>query len=310
MLTDPQERTIVSSLGWADAGALWILDVGTSQVHSVVLADAKYLSLHDGDAGHFAVVHHYDDHRLAVTAHSFAKPDEVLSRCAISGDSRRIEGPLSPWSHLPRHYVAYLVQPAWSDFALVTVNASEGLTLQTFDWYDDSYDKGYQGVIGSAEIPSSKLILVSVQRSSTVILYDPEARRKVGDFALSGGYGNPKLHFRSPTELWADDYDTIVKVEPGTWRVLQIRKMQGAAAGTAQFIGQFAFDVNGTVCAVARPFSGDIVGLDPKSLKTRYRTKVGSQPLEVSVLRDGRVFARDWKTGNLLSGELSRSWFA
>jgi hypothetical protein len=88
------------------------------------------------------------------------------------------------------------------------------------------------------------------------------------------------------------------------------RKLQEAASGTAQFIGAFAFDEAETLCAIARPFSGDIVGIDPDTLRTKYRAKVGSQPLEVALLRDRRVFARDWKTGNLLTAELSRAWFA
>lgn len=310
MLTDPAERFVVSSLGWVDGSALWVLDVRSSQARLAQIGDAKYLSLHRGRAGHFAVVHHYDGDRLVITAHSFEMPSDVLSRVIISGESRRFEGPLAPWSNVPRFYVAYLVQPAWSDFALVSVSREEA-TLQTFEWFDDSYDKGYQGVVGVTEIPNSGHLLVSVQRSSKVILYDPVARQKRGEVVLSGGHGNTRLFFRSRVaELWADDYDTLVKVEPTTWRMERSRKLQDAASGTAQFIGQFTFNAAEDLCAVARPFSGDIVGIDPDTLRTKYQAKVGSQPLEVALLRDRRVLARDWKTGNLLTGELSRAWFA
>lgn len=310
MLTDPAERFVVSSLGWVDGGALWILDVRSSQARVSEIGDAKYLSLHRGSAGHFAVAHHYDGDRLVITAHSFDAPSAVLSRVIISGESRRFEGPFEPWSNVPRFYVAYLVQPAWSDFALVCIDREEP-TLQTFDWFDDSYDKGYQGVIGVTEIPNSGQLLVSVQRSSKVVLYDPVTRQKRGEVLLSGGHGNPALFFRTQVaELWADDYDTVVKVEPNTWRVVQSRRLQKAASGAAQFIGQYSFDGAESLCAVARPFSGDIVGIDPGTLRTKYRAKVGSQPLEVALLHDRRVFARDWKTGNLLAAELVRAWFA
>lgn len=310
MLTDPSERFVVSSLGWVDGGALWIHDLRSSQTRLAQIGEAKYLSLHGGSGGHFAVVHHYDGDRLAITAHSFDEPSAVLARAVISGESRRFEGLSAPWSSVPRFYVAYLVQAAWSDFALVSIGREEP-TLQTFDWFDDSYDKGYQGVVGVTEIPNSGEILVSVQRSSRVILYDPVARQKRGEVVLSGGHGNPTLFFRQrAAELWADDYDTLVKVDPTTWRVERSRKLQEAAAGTGQFIGQFSFDATETLCAVARPFSGDIVGIDPYTLRTTYRAKVGSQPLEVAVLGDRRVFARDWKTGNLLAAELSRARFA
>jgi len=311
VLADPEERTVVSSLGWVDGGTIWVLDVATGRTRSLRVGDAKYLSLHAGRSGHFAAVHHYDADRLVITAHSFSQPDEVLSRCIVSQDDRGIEGSPSPWQHLPRHYVAYLVQPAWSEFALVTVDTSGAVTLQTFEWYDDSYDKGYQGIVGVTEIPDSKLVLVSVQRSSKPILYDPDARRKVGELVLSESHGNPSLYFRrAQSELWAEDYDTLLRVEPGSWRILQSRKLQEAAAGPAQFIGQFTFNSDESICAVARPFSGDVIGLNPKNLRTKYRAKLGRQPLEVALLRDRRVFARDWKSGDLLQGSLRRVWAA
>jgi hypothetical protein len=139
------------------------------------------------------------------------------------------------------------------------------------------------------------------------VIYDPETRRKVGEIALSGNLGNPRLYFRrTARELWADDYDTIVKLDFETWRVLKSRKVQHASPGTAQFIGQFAFDVDERTCAVARPFSGEVVGLDPRTLDVCYRVELPKQPLEVAVLRDLRIFARDWKTGDFSTGTLRR----
>ncbi len=311
MLADSEDRTIVSSLGWIDGGAIWILETETGRTRLVDLGGAKYLSLHRGSANHFSAVHHYDADRLVITAHHFDRPDEILSRCVVSQGSREVDGPESPWEHVPRHYVAYLEQPAWSEFALVKIEPTGNVSLQTFDWYDDSYDKGYQGIVGVTEIPGSHLLLVSVQRSSKPIVYDPESQCKVGEVVLSDGHGNPRLFFRrNRSELWADDYDTIVKLEPESWRILKTRKLQKAQSGTAQFIGEFGFNRDESICAIARPFSGDIVGLDPRSLRVRYRAKLGGQPIEVSLLNDRQVFARDWKTGDLLHGSLRRAWAA
>jgi hypothetical protein len=251
------------------------------------------LARHAGRAGHFAAVHHFDGDRLEITAHRCSEPGEVLCRCTIARGTGRIEGPPSPWEHLPRHYVTYFVRPAWSDFALVTVNTHEAISIQTFDWYDESYDKDYQGIVGVTEVPGSNLVLVSVQRSSKPILYDPDSRCKVGELALAGHLGNPRHYFRHrEPELWADDYDTLLKIELGTWRVLRSRRVQRAAAGTGQFIGQWAFDRDESLCAVARPYSGDVIGLSPNRLGTKYRAKLERQPFEVALLRDLRVRAR------------------
>jgi len=309
VIIDPHERTIVSSLGWIDGGALWVLDVRSNRHRTVRIGDAEHLSLHRGTGDLFAVVHHFDADRVEITGHSFAEPHEVISRCIISGTARRIEGDTTVWSSLPRHYVAYLVQPAWSEFALITVEP-DNLSLQTFEWYNDTYDKGYQGIVGVVEVPDSHLTLVSVQRNSEPVIYDPVARRKIGQIALAGNHGNPTLYFRrTERELWADDYDTILKLAPQSWRVMKSRKFQEAAGAMSQFIGQFSFDTAESVCAVARPFSGDVVGLDPRTLRIRYRAKVGKQPLAVAVTRDLRVFARDWDTGDTLHGKFRRVWF-
>jgi hypothetical protein len=311
VLTDPLERIVVSSLGWVDGGEIWILDAATGRVSFARLGDAKYLSLHAGRSGFFAAVHHHGSARLEITAHSFSDPQEILSRCSVSRTQRQIVGSLAPWKHLPRHYVAHLAQPAWSDYALVTICPSEGVTLQTFEWYGDSYDKVTQGIAGVAEIPDSHLVLISVQRSSKLIVYDPDSRCKIREIGLAERGGNPAVLFRrAARELWASDYDTLVKIHADSERTLASHKLQESAPGTAQFIGQFAFDADESICAVARPFSGDVLGLDPKSLRAKHRVALGRQPFEIALLQDGRVFARDWKSGDLLQGTLRRAWLA
>jgi hypothetical protein len=303
VIADPEERTIVSSMGWVDRGALLSIDVRSGRIRVAEIGNAKYLSLHRGSGVFFAALHHFAADRIEITAHAFDNSAAVLSRRIVTADSCRLEGDTAVWDNLPRHFVAYLAQPPWSDYTLVRVGPGDKISLQKFEWYDHRYDKDYQGLVGVTEIPGSHLVIVSVQRDSNLVIYDPLAERKVGSLHLSGNQGNPDLFFRhTAAELWAVDYDTVLKLVPGPWRIAKQRKLQGAMKGGAQFIGQFNFDADEKVCAVARPFSGDIVGLDPDTLKIRYRAELGKQPFEVAVLRDLRVFARDWKTGDLLTG--------
>lgn len=304
MIVDPLERTIISSMGWVDRGTLWSMDARTERIRVVPIGNAKYVSLVRGSGLFFAAVHHFDADRVEITAHTFDDLDLVLSRCTVTADTRRIDGDLAVWSELPRYYVAYLAQPPWSDYTLVGVGPGDHVSLQRFEWYDERYDKDYQGIVGVAAIPGSHLVIVSVQRDSNPVIYDPELGRKVGALALSGNHGNPTLYFRRfAPELWADDYDTVLKLVPDPWRIAKQRKLQPAAPGAAQFIGQFSFDPDEKVCAVARPFSGDAVGLDSDTLRIKYQVYLGKQPLEVAVLRDLGVFARDWKTGDALKGK-------
>jgi hypothetical protein len=158
------------------------------------------------------------------------------------------------------------------------------------------------------EVPGERLLIVSVQRDSRPILYDPVAQSKVGALNLCGRRGNPRVYFRrNARELWADDYDTLVKIEPGTWRVLDSLLLQDAGPGAGQFIGAFSFNRDETLCTVARPFSGDVIGLDPQAFSTTLQCKLSGQPLEAVALPDRSVVARDWKSGGLLRGDLKRA---
>jgi hypothetical protein len=308
MLTNTAETFVISHLGWVDGGGLWTFRVGEQRARRVALGNAKYLTLHAGTDDHFSVVHRDEGSRVEITVHHFGDLGAPLGRAAVEAGSSTVSGATSIWSHVPTNYTAYYRGPFWSDYALVRVDPIKGsVSLQPFDWYNDEYDKGYQGIIGVTEIPGDSLLLISVQRDSRLVLYDPIAQAKRGLVELAARGGNPSLFFRSrANELWAVDYDTIVKVDPPSWRVLSARRLQGDSLGTNQFIGDIWFNRDETMCVVARPFSGDVIAIDLDNLKTRLRCKIGQQPLQAAVLEDGAVVARDWKTGELLQGQLRK----
>ena len=310
MIADSKRTIAVSSLGWVDHGALWVYRHDGETIDSAPLSDAKYLSLHAGRNDCFAVVHHYEKERVEVTAHRFSRLDEPEGRVVVAGNEAHFAGETRVWREVAHHYVAYVRGPLWSDFALIALYPDEDrIELQTFEWYGDQYDKGYQGIVGVTEVPGSPLVIVSVQRDSRPILYDPVSRLKRGEITLASRGGNPTLCFREgANELWADDYDTVLKLDGTTFSLLASRRLQGSPAGTAQFIGGFSFDASRALCLVARPFSGDVVAIDSRTLKTRYRCRTGAQPLEATMFGDDLVVARDWKTGAILKGRMRRTW--
>lgn len=103
----------------------------------------------------------------------------------------------------------------------------------------------------------------------------------------------------------------MVVLERDGWRIARHARLQKAPVGTAQFIGDYSFAPDEQICAVARPFSGDVVGIDVETLKITHSARLGRQPLEVVAIGRGEVVARDWKTGDLLRGRLERRrrWF-
>ena len=309
MIVDAAETILVSHLGWVDHSSVWLCETATGEVRSARLSDAQYLSLHAGRDDWFAAVHHFGGRRLEFSAHRTTAPEQAIARISIEDGAVALEGDSSVWEHLPRHYTAYCALPEGkNDYLFVLSGTAPTVEWQSFEWYNNDYDRDYQGILGVTEIPGQERVIVSIQRDSTPVLHDPNERRAVGKIRLAGRGGNPTLRFRQTApELWADDYDTLVRINPKNWSVRNSRRPQTTLLpGTAQFMGAFTFNQDESLCAVARPFSGDVLALNTRSFRVTHRAAIGRQPLDVALLSDGQVFARDWKTGDLLRGELKR----
>lgn len=313
MISDPNRTVALSSLGWVERDAIWKLDVATGEVRTIACGSgARYASLHHtGSSETFAAAHHFNGHRFEVTVRPFSDPATVLARATVDEHGRGgITGDAKAWQTVPVLYVEYLAAEPWKDFVLVRLAPASGeVEIIRLDWYDDSYDKGYQGVIDV--VPFGDNAVFAVQRSSTLIvqnLRDPGNRRTI---SLADRHGNPRPELRnSGKELWAIDYDTLVVVQTSDGRMLKSIRLQDARHGMNEFVGDFSFSPRGELCMVARPFSGDVLALDPKTLKTRSSVRLGQQPLELLALSEADLVSRDWKTGALLRGTLKRRWFA
>ena len=309
MILNSDGTHAVSSLGWIDRGSLWVTSVDETLPQTVVLSDARYLSVLGGEKDFFAVVHHWDGKRLEITAHAYSNPQVIISRLslreAISGFLSRIEllreGDVRVWESLPGAFTGY----AFGDYRLILTRHLGEDDVQTLSWFDDSYDKGYQGIVGVVEVPNSSFLIIAVQRDSHPVLYDPETRKALRKLSLADRGGNPAFQFRTAGhEIWATDYDAIVKLDAKTLEVKGIKSVQDADHGTRQFIGSFCFSSRQDLCFIARPFTKDAVVLDANSMAEISRIKLGGQPLDIAVLVNGKLVARDWKTGDFIFHEL------
>lgn len=310
MLISPENRFVVSHLGWVDKSSLWTYDAVKDRINSVPLGNAKYLSLYAcKDPDQFAVLHHFDGRLIRLTIHTFDNPASPLCSIEHSSGESRVSGDQSVLLNAPRFYTAFYNPGSHADYHLISVDSTcSKIEVERFDWYNDSYDQDYQGVAGVIELPSGELI-ISVQRDSNPIVYDPKTKTVLRKLALAGKYGNPRFRFaKHRKEIWADDYDTILKFDSDTLNRKAARGLQSMLQGTSQFIGDWSFNREESLCLVARPFSGDIIAISTDDLKTKYVAKTGQQPLEAIFLNDEMVIGRDWKTGALLKGVLKRKW--
>ncbi|HEX6164920.1 MAG TPA: hypothetical protein VFZ31_16250 [Vicinamibacterales bacterium] len=307
MITDRDRTMVLSSLGWVDGDAIWCFDVQSGAARVIPQnTGARYTSLHSAGSERFVAVHHFDGARFLASVGLFSAPEITVSSAGYENGRTSLTGNADTWAGLPQLFVCYLAAP-WNDFVLIKIESGH-VHIQRLEWYDSSYDKGYQGIVDVIALADPRYALVSVQRSSELVLHDLEtgkAERKVGIGAQSG---NPRLTLRNGgRELWANDYDTLVIIDTQSWRVLRKKRLQSAKGGTGQFIGDYSFSADGT-CCVARPYSGDVIALDQR-LRIRKSAKLGRQPQEAVELPNGEVIARDWKTGDLLKGPMQpHSW--
>ena len=306
MITSPDGKTIVSSLGWIDGGSLWQIEASKKKMSCIQLSGARYLSLHCGRNGHFSVVHHFESDHLEISVHRFDNVDKIVSRLLIDRSNSRIEGTSEVWRNVPRYYTAYLEHVDWTGYTLVAIESDYEISLKTFDWFDNSYDHGYQAIVEATEVPHSDLIAVSIQRDSKPVLHDPIKNRKVGEIPLAGRSGIPRLYFSQRSEtLWASDYDTLLRLDSSTWDTLATSILQQKMNCVALGIGQFTFNTDETICVVTRPHSGDILGVDPTTLKPKSICQTGGHPYDVTIDENGNILARDKKTGELYAGALA-----
>jgi hypothetical protein len=304
MILNIDRTQAISTLGWVDKGGLWVFSL-ESGLRQITLSDAKYLAVVQGTDDFFAVVHNWDGNRFEITAHHQSEPSRIISRASlrlrqpVPGPKPELvfEGDSSVWEQLPGAYTGY----AFDDFRLILTRHRAEENVQTFAWYDDSYDKGYQGIVSVTEVPNSPYLLVGIQRDSNPVLYDPLTQKPVKHVALVNRRGNPEFLVRaSAREMWASDYDSIVKLDADSLKIKNSVLVQGATSGTGAFMGNFCFDAAESVCLIARPYSHDAVVLDANSLSVERTIELPGQPLDIGLLVDGSVITRDWKTGDLV----------
>jgi len=229
-------------MGWVDRDALWCFDVPGRKVRCLPLnTGSDFLTIHPGGLERFSLTHDFKGSRFELTVHDFSDPSWVAARATFTNADNKVTGDLLQWEGVPLWYVHYLSLWPWNDFVLLKISPASGrVEPQRLGWYDHTYDKGYQGVTGVLELPGENFALISVGRSSEVVLHDLESGTRKGTINLGGRGGNPTLRLgKTGQEIWATDYDTIAVIDRQDLRVLRTSRLQNSIDGTRKFIGDY-----------------------------------------------------------------------
>ncbi len=294
---------LISNLGWVDHASLWILETQRRQSRTLSLGDASHLRLHGGSCDRFVVEQHFSDsRRIVISVQSYERPQVPLVRVEVQGWVAKVDGDLAAFDGLPSSFVGYLGSDAAATPGyFLTVVTGQGVEVQRVDWFDQRFDQLYQSVMSVFERPGPEY-LFSVQRSSNLVLCSPDLV-EVRQVPLADRGGNPRV-VRSPVtgDLWASDYDTVVRLDAASLEVRSSALLQSEVTGARMFVGDpWPVPSQGSVL-VARPGQGDVVLVGPDGTGIQDRWATGRQPLTAAMV-GGQVVARDWKSGDLLFGE-------
>ncbi|MGN6395967.1 MAG: hypothetical protein ACTHMI_10410 [Mucilaginibacter sp.] len=305
MIFNENLQKVISNLGWVDKGSIWVYDGIKSKNDVIRLSDSQYLTLAEGKEEYFSIVHHGNNSEIDITVHNVNDPRKEYFRTSFNHFNTSFSGDASFLEFVPKYYVCGFTMD--NDFAFHLLKIEGGIIVledHKIEWYTKGdFDFMYQGLTSVTEYGDE--LIFTVQRDGSLYRYSLNEDKLIDKIKLSGKYGNPQPTIKND-EIWVSDYDTILRLK--NWNIERVKKLQESAKGTAQFIGNFSFNAQNNLCIIARPFSGDVIGLN-KNLKIKYTCNIGNQPLEAVLMQDNTVIARDWQTGKLLQGEMKRKWF-
>jgi hypothetical protein len=158
-------------------------------------------------------------------------------------------------------------------------------------------DPGYSEPSNAALLPNGREVAISIVRCNHMVFFDIESRRtRLVDMPGAGGANEVTVRGRS---VWMVNYDTLCEIDIETLRVRASPTLQppyrDKAYGfmTHAFVGRIRYSDTAKGWLVPRPYSGDILLVDPASLSPRARIDCGGKPYDVVEFRDGRLLIQN-----------------
>lgn len=289
MILSTHYHKAIHGYGIGKRPELTVIDVESKTIEKIIVEGPSYIWLKALTQEHFISVESFEgNEKLNLNIRPFSSPESVLTGVSVTADSLVFSGDDSIWKNAPRYYVRYLSHPVHGDdYRLIDLQRkTEGEVFPSLEWFDDSYDKCWQGPTDVVEVPGSGYILFSIGRSSSLVLYDPEKKAVVRKIGLAGRAGDGCCSFnKSKSHLWCVDYDTLLKFRTSDFKKLKSRKLQDSTFGLEmKFIGEFSLSSDEKYCAVARPYNRDVILIDSETFKTISKARTGSQPYYLGLL--------------------------
>jgi hypothetical protein len=307
-----ETRAIANDPQW-DGPNLWVCDVRQGDAYPVGVSSAERITVLPGRDDLFAVVHHFHGEQVVISAHSMEEPTYAISHIHIRGLSYRFTGNEDVWRKLPRAFVAYYTPDRLSDadhhlIMVNTVNRTVG--IRKFPAFYEGGVEMKDRVSGMLELPRQNSVLIEEGRDERPLLIFNTRKHKVQqrlDLRMKPET-NRCYRFRdSANELWVSDPDRLIKLSPnflGDWIQRGNIRLQLMDSTGGRFTGEFSFNMDESLCIVARPFVADALLIDVQKFEIVNKVYLDARVKSIRLLSDGRVIARQWFTGELVQSHV------
>ncbi|HLJ65498.1 MAG TPA: hypothetical protein VKT70_15400, partial [Stellaceae bacterium] len=190
MIFNPAAGIVIDSLGWVDKGALWAFDIA-SQTENLIASDLAGASIRTGEGGFFRVWHPKCADSMVSIRHVGA-PGIERAAVRFRGAKPEFSGDVELWRFVETAVLMF-APPHHEKLIKIDPIGRRVVELDPSWYLRGGYDLVYQGLIDCLTLPDENRVIVSVQRSSKLVVIDIEENRPVGSIELADRGGNPNL---------------------------------------------------------------------------------------------------------------------
>lgn len=163
-------------------------------------------------------------------------------------------------------------------------------------------DRRQPGFSGVFAVPGREELWYAVDRTDLLLVVDARTLQEVGTLKVPR-QGCRQILFSPEGMAFIQNFDTVVVVDTKSREIVNENRLQVAqwdeqGRKFAAFIGEMLLHPDGERLFVARPFSGDVLVVEVRTLEKLEALPVEGEPLELVLHPNGKhLFIRDGWSG-------------
>lgn len=315
MIINDSGTLALFSLRGETAGDIRSYVIGSGPGNTFAVAPgALELNLVEGRQQHFAAVYSLPDGWAGVTAHSWDRPGEVLSRIVTSSRGVQFEGDSGVWTHLPTAFPVTIHQQRHALDRVLLLDAAER-TLRVVTYPEDVDAEEFRSAPPMNVISAGKDVVIGSPKGT---LYFVEKKRWISRDCYTGsgtsGHALWFTHSLHKDEMWIAGRDWVQVLRRnfwGNWKKHRETTLLPGAEARLDPVRRLVFSPGGDRFALLRRERQDALIVDCERLEILQRQTYTGVPGATVLCPSGELIglstAGEWVTSRRWTGAGVRS---